>query len=546
MKRALSLTLVLLMLLASVPALAYEARNDQEKALMEYEDVMPMAGFGSLWGLASYDDHTAAWMLDTFKIDQRDLEIDVSDNFKDLARARLAAEDIPDYIVTLDRQLAMELAESGQFYDMSEVIYEHAPGMVDFIGEDVLDRYRSTDGKLYIIPGQTSPADELDKYLYAQDAAMVNIDLLTETGLEAPTNVDELYAYLLAIKDMEVNGQKVIPIVNPAMRPKNYTSSNYPMNIPKMLYMFSPGTGYTFLDKNDETKMVDLHYDNAAYLEYLTFFNKLYREGLMDQDGFTMSDDQYIERLKSGIYGYTFEGTSYISTANSAASGEIMRPYYPIRFPRNYEGGSDAFNFPMLGDWFFLFNKNISDPVRVAKLLDWNYTVEGVRVINYGAPDETMEKNCWYYDDAGEPVFNQELQQQWDEADYTWNWMVAGGWGYHAVGLRRQLKYTGISEMGICVADDLYLEIDRVTQDDLSVSAAYEAMNLQPVGPIGLEKGPQLCDLLNKWEVQIVLRAEDEAQVASMYQQMMEEARGNNYDELKMEMYDRYIAANPQ
>lgn len=543
-KRLTALLLALLLILMASPALAYEPRNDAEAALMEYEDVMRLSGFGSLWGLASYDDHTAAWMLENFKIDQRDLEIDVSDNFKDLARARLAAGDIPDYIVTLDRQLALELADSGEFYDMTQVIYEHAPGMVDFIGEDLLDRFKQPTGELYIIPGQTTPQDDLETYVYAQDSAMINIDLLNELGMEAPTNVDELYAYLVAIKDKEINGQKVIPIINGNFRPGSYQTSYYPLDPPRMLYMFSPGEEYNFRKKNDETKMIDLHYDHPAYLEYLTFFNKLYRENLLDQDVFTLSLDQYLERMKTGVYGYIFEGISHAATANSAASGEILRPYYPIRFPRNYEGAASTFSYPVLGDWYFLFNKNIEDPARVAKLLEWNYTLEGVRIINYGAPDETKEKNCWYYDENGEIVFDQVLQQQWDEEDYTWNWMIAGGWGYHAVGLRRAIKYTAINEMGLCMADEMYLLVDEVTQDDLAVDASYEAAGILPTGEVALDKGAALSDHLNKWEVQIVLRAADEAEVETMYAQMMDEARAIGYDEIKTELYNRYVEAN--
>lgn len=546
-KKTLALVLSIVLCLVPFSALGYEARNPQEEALMAYDDVMEMSGFGALWGLASYDDHTAAWILENFKIDQRNLEIDVSDNFADIARARVAAGDIPQYVVTTDRQLALELAATGEFYDMAkdDLIYKYAPEMVKFIGEDVLNRYKNEKGELFIIPGQTAPLDKLDEYAYSQESAMINKTLLEKTGLSEPKNVDELYNYLKAVSELDFNGQKVIPIINNAFRPENYKNNTYPVNAPRMMYMFAPGEVYQFLSKNDEKKMIDLHYDHPAYLEYLTFFNKLYREKLLDQDNFTLSLDQYTERLKTGTYGYNFDGLAYVSTANTACSGVITEPYWPLRFPRNYEGDSKTFQYPALGDFYFLFNKNIADPERVAKLVDWNYTLEGTRVINYGAPDETLTKNCWYYDKDGNPVFDQALQQKWDAEDYTWNWMIAGGWGYHAVGLHRQLKYTAINEMGICAADEMYLKVDEVTKNDLAVDPSYEAMMLQPMGEVFSEKGAAICDLLNKWEVQIVLRATDEADVKKQYEQMMQEARAIGYDEMKSEMYGMYMAANP-
>ena len=545
-KRILGVILTLTLLLTSVGAFAYEPMNSQEAALMEYDDVMRLSGFGALWGLASYDDHTAAWILENFKIDQRDLEIDISDNFQDIARARVAAGDIPDFIVTLDRQLALELANTGEFYDMvkDDLIYEHAPLMVDFIGKELIDFYKTKDGELFIIPGQTAPIDRYSEYQGANDAFFINVELLEKTGMNEPTTVDELYEYLKAVADMDVDGQKVIPFIDGIFRPASYGNAVYPFFAPRLMHMFSPGS-YGFMSKDDEAKMIDVYYDHPAYLEYLKFMNKLYREKLFDQDVFTLSNDQYIERLKMGIYGAAPDGQTNMATANSAYSGKIDTPYWPIRFPRNYDGDANAYHLMVLGNWYYLFNKNIPDPVRVAKLLDWNYTIEAARVINYGAPDPTMEKNCWYYDDNNEIVFDQNLQEQWDNEDYTWNWMIAGGWGYHSIGLRHPLKYTTVNEMGICMADAMYMKIDEVTIGDLVVNPGLEGMTLQPMGGFFQNNGGPLSDLLGKWQVQIVLRAGSEDEVVSMYTQMMEEVRAIGYDEMKAELYQMYLDANP-
>ena len=546
-KRVMGIILTLTLLLTSVGAFAYEPMNPQEAALMEYDDVMRLSGFGALWGLASYDDHTAAWILENFKIDQRDLEIDISDNFQDIARARVAAGDIPDYFVTLDRQLALEMAATGEFYDMAKdgLIYEYAPRLVDFIGKDLLDRFKNKDGELFIIPGQTAPVDNLTPYVYAQDAFMINVELLEKARLDAPKTVDELYRYLVTISEFEVDGQRVIPINNGSFRPASYNNTTYPIYPPRMLYMFSPGTTFNFLSKNDNTKMIEIYIDDPAYIEYLTFFNKLYREKLLDQDNFTLSQDQYVERLKTGVYGATSEGIAYAATANGAYSGKIDVPYWPIRFPRNYEGDANIYSFSVLGDWYTLYNKNISDPVRLAKLMNWNYTPEGTRVVHYGAPDSTLTKNCWYYDENGEIVFDQDLQQAWDAEDYTWNWMIAGGWGYHAIALPRCIKYTAVNEMGLLMADEMYIKVDEVTMNDLAIDPSFEAMTIEPMGEFFKNSGGPLCDLIAKWEVQIVLRAGSEEEVASMYEQMMEEVRAVGYDDMKAELYQMYLDANP-
>jgi putative aldouronate transport system substrate-binding protein len=530
----------------AAPTPACAKGYDVVSELKAYADVMPLAAFADYGGLeASPTDVTATWIKDNFKIDMSGLTVDATGKYGDAVRAKLAANDLPDMLMCFNYPLFREIAASGSFLNVNDAIENYAPDTIDNISEPVLDKYREKDGKLYLFPSNTIPTNDPNTYVYAQDGMTINSDFLAKTGLQTPTNTTELYNYLKAVSTQQFNGKPVIPMGNVGFSPDSYLTDGYPLVSSHYIQMFAPGTGYQMLVKNDTTKMIDLMYDSPAYLQYLQFFNKLYREKLLDQDAFTMTKDQYIERLKSGAYGFVWGGPTDAGVANTALSNNIMKPYQPIKMIKDYQGSSKTYTFPVLGNWYFLFNKNIKDPVRLAKFIDWQYTLQGVQIINYGAPDKTKQMNVWYYDDAGKVVFDQDLQKKNDAADYTWNWKKAGGWGFHACGLKACIKYTAVNEMGLCMADDMYKAIDTIDSPELTVDPNFEAMTLQPLGPVGTDKGPSLRDLLNKWEVKIIINAKDDSDAAAMYTQMMTEARAAGYDDIKKELYNNYLAANP-
>ena len=529
---------------ASTEDLPRQAGYDVVAELQAYDDVMELTCLCDLGpGSMNPEDKTVQYIAEYLKLDISQVAVDNTGDYSTLVMAKLAANDLPDFIQGFSLSLFKEIAPSGQFLDMSELLANYAPDTVDFIGEDVLDKYREADGALYLFPGNTIPTDDLSPYVYPQHGPMLNMALLEQTGLDVPTTTEELYNVLKAFAGLDTDTQNIIPF---GMRVSYGTSSSYPIGSSTWLKMFYPGTGYYNLVKNDETKMIDLQYDHPAYLEYLKYFGKLYREHLLDQDAFTITEDAYNERLKAGDYGMVWADASVIAPTNTALSGNVMDPYQPIDMIQDYEGDTNTYSFKVLGDWLYLFNTSVDDPERLAKYIDWQYTMDGVRVVNYGAPDPTLEMNCWYYDDAGEIIFDQDLQREWDEEDYTWNWMVAGGWGVHSCGLRACIKYTAVNEMGLCLADELYLAIDDLLGDDMTVNPSFEAMGLQPKGTVWEEKGATICDSLHKWEVKILINAADDAEVETMFAQMMAEARELGYDEMKMELYDLYLAANPE
>lgn len=165
------------------------------------------------------------------------------------------------------------------------------------------------DGKIYGAP-----------YILAGDAIRCgskiwyNTDLLEQTGFtEQPKTTEELYEYLKKCKELgDANGDGVtdeIPL----------TSSGID-EIEQVLFgsfgLMTQGSSHyrIYLDENDE---IQFNFTSDRYQKELQFIRKLYAEGLIDQDIFTMDYAQEIAKCSTG------RGMNFMMVNNSPVSNTV-------------------------------------------------------------------------------------------------------------------------------------------------------------------------------------------------------------------------------
>ncbi len=137
--------------------------------------------------------------------------------------------------------------------------------------EEAVEKLKLSDGKRYNLPG-------LFDVPFYDGGIIIRADLLEKYGLEVPTTFDEFYNVL-----------KVFKANNP---------SSYPLTIlagPRVLYRFTMPSFGISLGKNSSSGSNVLSYDyetgkyfagaiSEQYKEYITYFHKLYAEGLLDPE----------------------------------------------------------------------------------------------------------------------------------------------------------------------------------------------------------------------------------------------------------------------
>lgn len=182
-------------------------------------------------------------------------------------------------------------AEQGLFVPFSDYA-ELMPNLQRWFDEypTAEEAVTMSDGKIYAAP-----------YILAGDAIRCghkiwyNSDVLEKLGMEMPTTTDEFYDYLVACKSLDYNGNGQADEIPLTCANVESIESRFFDSFGLMNHGSSHQHVYT--DENDELQFA---YTSTNYQELLRYMNKLYTEGLIDQDIFTMDYAQEIAKCTTG------------------------------------------------------------------------------------------------------------------------------------------------------------------------------------------------------------------------------------------------------
>lgn len=220
----------------------------------------------------------------------------------------LAGGDIPDLIVGPNAITDADFAKfTGLFQDMSELIDEHAPNVKEMFEKVPLTNVLATQsgGEIYGLP----------KYqrFWPETATMqfINKQWLDNLGLEIPTTWDELFDVLLAFKEEDANGNgdpnDEIPMDFAPVGTGGFGffQPSALLGNTGMTITGGGGQGYFLEDGEVKNFFVD-----DRYKELVKFLNKLYKNGLINNEVFTQDYTKYQSLARgdgdTAKVGYTF------------------------------------------------------------------------------------------------------------------------------------------------------------------------------------------------------------------------------------------------
>ncbi|MBT2761548.1 extracellular solute-binding protein [Paenibacillus sp. ISL-20] len=177
-------------------------------------------------------------------------------------------------LVKLNALQFYNLASAGALEPIDELLESHGNYIKQSIKQESFGS-ATIDGKIYGIP-------ETGAGVSIGEALVVRQDWMDELGLSTPTNADELYNVLKTIKEKK----NVIPLTVSNKAPAIY------------------GNIATTFGVLTDWKEVDGKLVHRAELpemkEYLTFMNKLYKEGLLDTETPINTAQKSIEKFSGG------------------------------------------------------------------------------------------------------------------------------------------------------------------------------------------------------------------------------------------------------
>lgn len=296
----------------------------------------------------------------------------------------LATNNLPDlfYRASVPDADVAKYGAEGAFIELNDLIASYAPNFTRIMEEfdDVRKGIPMADGKIYSFPGlsNTLPV-EINPKLY------INQKWLSAVGEELPTTTDELFDVLVAFRDGDPNKNGINDEIP-------WTASSLE-NILRTLRgsygLQNRGFGAGNFDIDPETNEMRYLPTSEAYRDMVTFINKLYSEGLIDQEIFTMNLDQILAKNEQELLG----AFSFTNTASSANKNED--DFVGLEVALEGPNGDQlwtAVRGHVAGKGGFIITTANEYPEASVRWIDYFYGDEGAKLIYMGVEAVSYEQ----------------------------------------------------------------------------------------------------------------------------------------------------------
>ena len=303
----------------------------------------------------------------------------------------LAAGDAPDVCLTYDYATVTTYAGMGGVIDLSEYVEQYKdnlPNLWNWLGEDNIyyDKDPST-GEIWALEGKRNNIYRIDTF--------VRQDWLDALGMEAPTDIDEFEAMLVAFRDnadklLGADASKMVPFstsYDVGWRAANIIESFLDPDITDKEF---------YVNGFDDRKLTE-----NGTKEAVALLNKWYNDGLMWKDfalypaGDTTEDDM----MKAGYvgafihnYDYPFRNGDDSLNANLKRNVGENAKYVAIDCFKASNGKYQKFSYSAAGDRKIFFPTTNTEPLASLLYLDWISDPEHIQYLQIGDEGVTHEK----------------------------------------------------------------------------------------------------------------------------------------------------------
>lgn len=283
------------------------------------------------------------------------------DNWEEKKNLAFASGDLPDFFYAgyINEKDEMNYGGQGMLLPLNDLIEEHAPNLRSLFEDspEVRKAITTLDGNIYSLPF----IDDMNRNLTQK--VWINTVWLERVGKEVPTTVDEFYDVLVAFKNEDPNENGLADEI-----PLSWTEGGFRQTLS---WWGIPSDGDFRGNRDGEVYYAAME---PEYKEHLAFYNKLYEEGLVDNEAFTQTGQQLKAKGKEEhqILGSFREAGPFIVVTNEENEDYIALP--PLvaadgsqTWPTSSGVKRGAFAMTSMNEY----------PEITIKLIDWVYEREG-------------------------------------------------------------------------------------------------------------------------------------------------------------------------
>lgn len=257
------------------------------------------------------------------------------------------------------------------------------PNMVAYFEEhpEVKAFCTTEDGNIYGLPRmRTDLTDRLSR-------SFINQKWLDNLGLSAPASMEELYDILVAFKEKDANGNgdttdEIPMLYSPECDPRLERTllAAYGIYTTDVNYVLQAG----------EDGKVGLANTSDNYKEFLTFMNRLYKEGLMEQEAFTITSDEAKTKQANDVYG-VFGWSAPFVLGNSDISYDMDYTALVGLTSNVCDEGCAGLSSALGGNYLVAISADTKYPEALCRFLDYFYTEEGIEAATHGYEGITFD-----------------------------------------------------------------------------------------------------------------------------------------------------------
>ncbi|MBO5020085.1 MAG: extracellular solute-binding protein [Clostridia bacterium] len=301
----------------------------------------------------------------------------------------LQSGNLPDIIAgtTLDDESMLQYSANGTFVEITkDLLKEWAPNVYETYNKnpEAWNITKTSNGKMYAFAGLSKD------WNYAQHYLWVRTTWLKKLGLSKPKTMDDFYKMLIAFRDGDPNGngqQDEVPFA--ALSDSGF--------------IFNPW-GFTSPIAVSNSGKVTNMYTTSNMKEAVTYWAKIYKEGLVDKNSMNNSSGSYAAfhtLTKSGKVGCFFVGYPQLED-------KLLKEYEILPYPTSGNNGdfpSVAINVnPVVNRGQIIITKKCKNVSAALRWIDYLYTDDGYMLRRYGSEGDYYKKTSdTTYEFTGNP-----------------------------------------------------------------------------------------------------------------------------------------------
>jgi putative aldouronate transport system substrate-binding protein len=292
----------------------------------------------------------------------------------------MAANQAPDVCFTYNEGLMYNYIKNGGLTELGDLLEKHGKNLKSYLGETLLS-YGNWGGVQYAVPAK--------RVMEACFGTFIRKDWLDKVEMSVPKTTDDFYNVLKAFKEKDPGklGDKTIP----------FTITVDPNNI--------NWTSHTLLESfkkpiSEEDRYCMRNWVVPGFKEGIRFMNKLYNEGLLNQQ-FVLDKDgkQYEKDVAQGKVGAFIQSYDFPYRVTPGLANELKKnvpdsDIIPIDPFVNSEGKNIKMKYNPNG-LFIIIPKSSKKAVEAIKYLDWMSKPEVMKFLQNGVKGDqyTDEKD---------------------------------------------------------------------------------------------------------------------------------------------------------